>query len=85
MSALRLLLAAAAFATQAVHAAEPAFTALAPFPPKAVKELKSAAQKFALADGERVKAIEAKTNHDVKAVEYWLRERFAGSREITAA
>jgi adenylosuccinate lyase len=29
-----------------------------------------------------VKAIERTTNHDVKAVEYWLRERFAGVAEI---
>ena len=39
----------------------------------------------ALADAERIKAIEATTNHDVKAVEYWLRERFAGNPEVTAA
>jgi adenylosuccinate lyase len=32
-----------------------------------------------------VKAIEATTNHDVKAVEYWLRERFAGNAEVAAA
>jgi adenylosuccinate lyase len=32
-----------------------------------------------------VKAIEAKTNHDVKAVEYWLRERFASNREVAPA
>ncbi len=64
---------------------EPSFTALKPFSAKATKELKSAAEKFAPADAERIKAIEAKTNHDVKAVEYWLRERFSGHREIAAA
>ena len=32
-----------------------------------------------------MKAIEATTNHDVKAVEYWLRERFAGNAEVSAA
>ena len=31
---------------------------------------------------QRVKAIERTTNHDVKAVEYWLKERFAGTPEI---
>ena len=66
-------------------AAEPSFEALAPFPPKAAKELRTAAEKFSIADAERIKAIEAKTNHDVKAVEYWLRERFAGRREVAAA
>ena len=30
---------------------------------------------FSPADGEAVKAIEATTNHDVKAVEYWLKQR----------
>jgi adenylosuccinate lyase len=66
-------------------AAEASFTALQPFSAKAAKELASAADKFSLADAERIKAIEAKTNHDVKAVEYWLRERFASHREIAAA
>ena len=66
-------------------AAEPSFTALKAFSAKAAKELRSAAEKFAPSDAERIKAIEAKTNHDVKAVEYWLRERFAGNREIAAA
>src|SRR5512141_2548086 len=66
-------------------AAEPAFEALKPFSPAAVAELERAASGFALADAERVKAIEATTNHDVKAVEYWLRERFAGHAEIAAA
>jgi adenylosuccinate lyase len=66
-------------------ASEPSFTPLPPFSAKTVKELRAAAQKFAPADAERVKAIEAKTNHDVKAVEYWLRERFAGNRVVAPA
>ena len=33
-------------------------------------------------DAARVKAIERTTNHDVKAVEYWLKERFAGVPEL---
>ena len=32
-----------------------------------------------------MKAIEATTNHDVKAVEYWLRETFAANLEVSAA
>mgnify|MGYP002654653526 CR=1 FL=1 len=31
---------------------------------------------FSLEDAERIKAIEATTNHDVKAVEYFLKEKF---------
>jgi adenylosuccinate lyase len=66
-------------------AAEPSFNALKPFSAAATAELQRAAREFGLTDAERVKAIEATTNHDVKAVEYWLRERFAGSEEIRAA
>jgi adenylosuccinate lyase len=66
-------------------AAEPSFKPLGAFSAKAAKELKGAAAAFDLEDAERVKAIEAKTNHDVKAVEYWLRERFAKNREVTRA
>ena len=37
--------------------------------------LQAIADGFSLADAERVKAIEATTRHDVKAVEYFIRER----------
>jgi adenylosuccinate lyase len=39
---------------------------------------------FSLDDAERVKAIEATTNHDVKAVEYFIRERLGGGPETSA-
>jgi adenylosuccinate lyase len=32
---------------------------------------------FKLADARRVKQIESKTNHDVKSVEYWIKEKLA--------
>ena len=35
-------------------------------------------------DARRIKDIEATTNHDVKAVEYFIKERFAGNRELEA-
>jgi adenylosuccinate lyase len=38
--------------------------------------------RFSPADAQRVKAIERTTNHDVKAVEYWLKERSGGTPEI---
>lgn len=31
---------------------------------------------FSVEDGMRIKEIESVTNHDVKAVEYWLKEKF---------
>ncbi len=64
---------------------EPTFALLPPFSEPARAALLGAASGFALADAERVKALEATTNHDVKAVEYWLRERFASHAEIAPA
>ena len=66
-------------------AEEPTFPALAPFSVATREELDRVAAFFAIGDAERIKAIEATTNHDVKAVEYWLRERFAGNAEVAAA
>jgi adenylosuccinate lyase len=39
---------------------------------------------FSLRDAEAIRAIEARTNHDVKAVEYWLKERLAGHPQLAA-
>jgi adenylosuccinate lyase len=39
---------------------------------------------FSDADGERIKAIERTTNHDVKAVEYFIKEKVAGNAELAA-
>lgn len=39
---------------------------------------------FSLADAQRVKDIERTTNHDVKAVEYFLKEKVAGNAELNA-
>ena len=39
---------------------------------------------FSMDDAERVKAIERTTNHDVKAVEYFLKEKIAGNAELMA-
>ncbi len=39
---------------------------------------------FSLDDAERVKAIEATTNHDVKAVEYFIREKLGDGPETEA-
>jgi adenylosuccinate lyase len=47
-----------------------------------VSQLDALAAGFSAEDGETVKAIEAKTNHDVKAVEYFLKEKLAGNSEI---
>jgi adenylosuccinate lyase len=39
---------------------------------------------FGEVDARRIKDIEATTNHDVKAVEYFIKERFAGNEELEA-
>jgi adenylosuccinate lyase len=41
-------------------------------------------KQFSIADAQRIKNIERTTNHDVKAVEYWLKERIAGHAELDA-
>ncbi|MDR3388875.1 MAG: adenylosuccinate lyase [Rudaea sp.] len=43
------------------------------------------AEGFSLQDAERIKAIEATTNHDVKAVEYFLKERIGNHAELARA
>ena len=39
---------------------------------------------FSLADAQRIKDIERTTNHDVKAVEYFIKEKIAGNAELQA-
>ena len=48
-----------------------------------IEALRAASIHFSVADAERIKTIEATTNHDVKAVEYWLHERFKDNPEVT--
>ena len=66
-------------------AAEATFAEIAPFSPETIAALDAAAQTFSEADAQAVKAIEAETNHDVKAVEYWLKRRFADVPEVARA
>ncbi|WP_088285831.1 adenylosuccinate lyase [Ideonella sp. A 288] len=47
--------------------------------------LRSLVLRFGEADARAIKDIERTTNHDVKAVEYWLKQRFAGHAELLAA
>ena len=58
---------------------------IAPFSVNTVKELDAAIANFSEADAAQVKAIEARTNHDVKALEYWLKEKFDANPEIKKA
>ena len=49
---------------------------LAAFDEAKVDELNGVFENFSLADAEHIKRLERTTNHDVKAVEYFLKERF---------
>ncbi|MCA0177699.1 MAG: adenylosuccinate lyase [Proteobacteria bacterium] len=58
---------------------------LAAFSPAARAHLDGLVARFGEADAQAIKTIEARTNHDVKAVEYWLREQVQGVPELAAA
>jgi adenylosuccinate lyase len=61
---------------------EPAIKECLPLSASTIESLRARVIAFMPVDAERVKAIEATTNHDVKAVEYWLRETFAAAPEV---
>ncbi|MEW6120701.1 MAG: adenylosuccinate lyase [Pseudomonadota bacterium] len=65
-------------------AAEPALAEVPAFSADAIALLDGIADHFSVADAERVKTIEATTNHDVKAVEYFLKEKTQSNPEIAA-
>jgi adenylosuccinate lyase len=68
---------------QALSAA--GFAEIKPFSAAANALLEKLATKFSETDAERIKEIEAVTNHDVKAVEYWLKEQVKDVPELVAA
>ena len=56
-------------------AANPKITSLKPISTPTARKLRAIYRSFSLGDAARIKALEAQTNHDVKAVEYFLKER----------
>jgi len=66
-------------------AQERAIRELKPFSPRTLGTLRRLAEQFAEADAEHVKKIESETNHDVKAIEYWLRTKLGSNKEAQAA
>jgi adenylosuccinate lyase len=64
---------------------EPAVPEVAAFAPPGRDALRALYRRFGLDDARRVKAIEATTNHDVKAVEYFIKERLAGDAALAPA
>lgn len=65
-------------------AASPAITEVPAFSDHANKILDGLVDNFSEKDAQRVKNIERTTNHDVKAVEYFIKEKIAGNTELDA-
>jgi adenylosuccinate lyase len=61
------------------------FAELKPFSAEASQLLDKLGAEFSESDAARIKEIEAVTNHDVKAVEYWLKEQVKDVPELVAA
>jgi len=58
---------------------------LRPFSAATLAALDRLVERFGEGDAERIKEIESRTNHDVKAIEYWLKERLARQRDVQGA
>ncbi|MGZ5050619.1 MAG: adenylosuccinate lyase [Methylobacter sp.] len=63
-------------------ASHPQIVEVSPFSDTAAQLLDNIVSNFSEADAQRVKDIEKTTNHDVKAVEYLLKEKIAGCAEL---
>ena len=63
-------------------AAEPYFTEIPAFSPATVAALDALVTDFGVGQAAEVKEIEAVTNHDVKALEYWIKKKLADNAEV---
>jgi len=59
-------------------------TEVSPFSDEANKQLNAIIEQFSEADAQAIKDIEATTNHDVKAVEYFIKAKIEGNAELNA-
>src|SRR5688572_1883558 len=66
-------------------AAERAIRELKPFSANTAKAMRALVDRFSEKDAEQIKNIEAETNHDVKAIEYWLKSKLAKNAEAQKA
>jgi len=62
-------------------AAQADIAEIPPFSAATIAQLDALNANFSEADAQAIKAIERTTNHDVKAIEYWLREQLSGNPE----
>ena len=65
-------------------ARHPGIPEMPPLSEAALQVLHDLVESFTIADAQRIKDIERITNHDVKAVEYRLKEKIAGNAELEA-
>lgn len=63
-------------------ASHPQIDEVAPLSEQAIAEIDAIVTDFSEDDGQRVKAIERTTNHDVKAIEYFIKEQFDNNPEL---
>ncbi len=90
---LRALLSEAAFLAHRVEVEvawligllQAGFKELPAFSAQAEQTLRQLVTDFSEADAARIKEIEKTTNHDMKAVEYWLKEKVTADPELKAA
>ena len=68
-----------------IRLSDAGFAEFKPLTPGARTYLLGLVKNFSEADGEAIKAIEKTTNHDVKAVEYWIKSKFEARPELLAA
>ena len=64
-------------------AADRHFTEIPAFSPATIAELDGLVNNFTASDAAEVKGIEATTNHDVKALEYWIKDKTKANAEVT--
>lgn len=65
-------------------AANPQITEVPAFSEEANARLNAIVENFSELDAGSIKQIEATTNHDVKAVEYFIKDKFGNSQELNA-
>jgi len=63
----------------------PQIAEVPPLPPAARAHLDALVTDFSPEDAAAIREIEGRTNHDVKAVEYWLKQRLASQAELAGA
>ncbi len=63
-------------------AAEPSIREIKKFSKRTSSEFSRLIKGFSERDAEHIKNIEAETNHDVKAIEYWIKSKLANNKEV---